>query len=222
MGDSSIAVTVGTGTTLPVDTFTMPNGDHRQCIMVSDHGSYSGKVATFRIPGRAGTTGQKLFSIHNATGSTIVAEVHKIMVDLVQTVVKAVTVLPPAIRLWKVTVLPTNGTAATKVAEDSGATATSASVTVLQDASADGTSSATALTATLPAGMIISEEFAPRLITGAGYEMFDRTEFMSDELESVVLRPLEGLVVFLDYTAATQNPITDQWLVGCRWEEYSP
>jgi hypothetical protein len=220
MADSSIAITAGTGTA--VDTFTMPNGDHRQVVMVNDHGSYSGKASTFRIPGRAGTAGQKLFSIHNATGSTIVAEVHKITIDLVQTVVKAVTVLPPAIRLYKVTVLPTNGTTATKVAEDSGSTATSASVTVLQDASADGTSSATALTATLVAGAVVSEEFAPRLITAAGYEMFDRTEFMSDPLESVVLRPLEGLVVVLDYVLATQNPITDMWLVGCRWEEYTP
>jgi hypothetical protein len=220
MADSAVPITAGAGTN--IDTFTMPNGDHRQVVMVNDHGSYSGKAATFRIPGRAGTVGQKLFSIHNATGSTIVAEVHKITIDLVQTVVKAVTVLPPAIRLWKVTVLPTNGTAATKVTEDSSSTASSASVTVLQDASADGTSSATALTATLPAGTIVSEEFAPRLITAAGYEMFDRTEFMSDPLESVVLRPLEGLVVFADYVLATQNPITDMWLVGCRWEEYTP
>jgi len=220
MADSSVAITAGSGTA--IDTFTMPNGDHRQVVMVGDHGSYSGKAATFRIPGRAGTVGQKLFSIHNATGSTIVAEVHKITIDLVQTVVKAVTVLPPVIRLWKVTVLPSAGTACTKVAEDSSSTATSASVTVLQDASADGTSSATALTATLPAGTVVSQEFAPRLITAAGYEMFDRTEFMSDPLESVVLRPLEGLVVFADYVLATQNPITDMWLVGCRWEEYTP
>ena len=220
MADSSVAITAGAGT--PIDAFTMPNGDYRQVVMVGDHGSYSGKVATFRIPGRAGTAGQKLFSIHNATGSTIVAEVHKITIDLVQTVIKAVTVLPPVIRLWKVTVLPSSGTAATKVAQDSSSTATSASVTVLQDASADGTSSATALTATLPAGTVVSEEYAPRLITAAGYEMFDRTEFMSDPLESVVLRPLEGLVVFLDYTLATQNPITDMWLVGARWEEYTP
>ena len=220
MADSSITITAGTGT--PIDTFTVPNGDHRQVVMTGDHGAYSGKASTFRIPGRAGTAGQKLFSIHNATGSTIVAEVHKILVDVVATVVLAVTVLPPVIRLWKVTVLPSNGTACTKVSEDSSSTATSSSVTVLQDASADGTSSGTALTATLPAGTVVSEEFAPRLITAAGYEMFDRVEFMADELESVVLRPLEGLVVFLDYTLATQNPVTNMWLIGCRWEEYTP
>jgi len=220
MADSSIAITAGAGTA--VDTFTMPNGDHRQVIMLGDKGAYAGHAATFRTPGRAGTTGQKLFSIHNATGSSIVAEVHKITIDLAQTVVKAVTVSPPVIRLWKVTVLPTNGTACTKVTEDSGAAATSSSVTVLQDASAEGTSSGTALAATLPAGTIVGEEFAARLITGAGYEMADRIEFLSGELESIVLRPLEGLVVFLDYTIATQNPVTDMWLVGCRWEEYTP
>jgi hypothetical protein len=220
MADSSIAITAGAGTN--VDTVTVPNGDHRQVVIVGDHGAYSGRVATFRIPGRAGTTGQKLFSIHNATGSSIVAEVHKITVDLVQTVVKAVTVLPPMIRIWKVTVLPTNGTAATKVMEDSASTATSSSVTVLQDASADGTSSASALTATLPAGTIVTQEYAPRLITAVGYEPADRIEFLSGELESVVLRPLEGLVVFLDYVLATQNPVTDQWIVGVRWEEFSP
>lgn len=220
MADSSVAVTAGTGTN--IDTYTVPNGDHRQVVMVGDHGAYSGHVATFNTPGRAGTTGQKLFSIHNATGSSIAVEVHKITVDLAQTVVKAVTVPPPIIRLWKVTVLPSNGTAATKVADDTGAAATSSSVTVLQDASANGTSSGTALTATLPAGTIVGQEFAARLITGAGYEMADRIEFLSGENESVVLRPLEGLVVFLDYTAVTQNPVTDMWLVGCYWEEYTP
>jgi len=218
MADSSIAITAGTGTN--IDTYTVPGGDHRQVVIAGDHGAYSGKASTFRIPGRAGTAGQKLFSIHNATGSSIVVEVHKILVDVVATVIKAVTVLPPVIRLWKVTVLPTNGSTCTKVSEDSSSTATSSSVTVLQDASADGTSSTTALTATLPAGTVISEEFAPRLITAVGYEMFDRTEFMADALESVVLRPLEGLVLFLDYTLATQNPVTDMWLVVARWEEY--
>jgi hypothetical protein len=161
-------------------------------------------------------------SLHNATGSTIVAEVQKVVVDLVQTVVKAVTVLPPNIRLYKVTVLPSNGTALTKVAVDSSAAATSASVTCLQDASADGTSSATALTATLPAGAVVTGEFAPRLITAAGYEMFDRTEFLTGSSESVVLRPLEGIVLMLDYVLATQNPITDMWVAGVRWEEYTP
>lgn len=221
MADSSVPITAGTGTN--IDTFTMPNGDHRQAVIQADHGSYSGKAVTFRIPGRAGTTGQNLASIHNATGSTIVVELHKVTIDIAVTVIKAVTVLPPVIRLYKVTVLPSNGTALTKVADDSSGTATSSSVTLLQDASADGTGSTTTLTATIPSGAVLAGEFAPRLITAAGYEMADRIEFLADsELNSVILRPLEGIVVRLDYTATTQNPITDSYLVGLVWEEYTP
>jgi hypothetical protein len=220
MPDTSVAITAGTGT--PIDTYTVPGGDHRQVVMLGDHGAYTGNACTFRIPGRAGTTGQNLASIHNATGSSIVVQVNKITVDWACTVVKAVTVLPPAVRVYKVTVLPTNGAALTKVAEDSSATATSASVTLLQDASADGTSATTTLTATIPAGAVVAQEFAPRLITAVGYEQQDREILLGGELENIVLRPLEGLVVRLDYTAATQNPVTDMWLVGFRWEEFIP
>lgn len=181
-----------------------------------DDNVYIGRVCTFRIPGRAGTAGQKIFSIHNATGSTVTVRVRKMFIDIYQTVIKAVTVAPPVIRAWKVTVLPTNGTALTKV-QIGGSGATSSSVTVLGDASSDGTGSATALTATLPAGAIISQEFAPRLITAAGYEMADRIEFFIGS--TIKLAALEGVVVFLDYTLATQNPATDMWIVGCEWDE---
>lgn len=198
------------------------NSVHEPYVLIQDPRlvTYYGKVSTFRIPGRAGTVGQKLFSIHNATGSTIKVDVEKITVDLVQTVVKAVTVLPPVIRIWKVTVLPTNGTAGTKTPMNSSLTS-SASLTVLQDALSDGSSSASALTATLPAGTVVSQEFASRLITAAGFEMMDRAEFLSGQDEIVTLNALEGLVVFADYVLATQNPITDMWIVGCRWTEYT-
>ncbi len=181
--------------------------------------SYRGRAQSFRIPGRAGTTGQKVASIHNATGSTVLVQVTQVTVDLAVTVIKAVTVLPPIIRLHRVTVLPTNGTALPKVNVDSAQTS-SASVTALQDASADGTNSVTALTATIPASSVITQEYAPRLITAAGYEMFDRTSYI-DGSDPIVLRALEGLVVNLDYTLATQNPITDMWIVGIRWTEYT-
>jgi hypothetical protein len=230
MADSSVAITAGSGTN--IDTFTLPGGDHRQVVLSTTHkGGFRGRTCTFRTPGRAGTTGQKIFSIHNATGSTIAVEVKKITVDVSQTVVKDVTVIPPIIRLWKVTVLPTNGTALTKVAEDSSLAASDAAVTIRGDASADGTGSGTTLTATLPAGTFITQEFAARYIKSAGTlstspqavpELMDRAEFLAGEDESVILNALEGLVVFLDYTVATANPTTDMWIVGCRWEEYTP
>lgn len=180
---------------------------------------FKGRANSFRIPGRAGTTGQNLMSIHNATGSTINLQINKITVDLMATAVIAVTVIPPIIRMWKVTVLPTNGTAVTKT-KIGGTTTSNASVTVLNDASADGTGSATTLTTTRPAGTYISQEFAPRLITAAGYEPGDRMEFFGDT--EVVLGPLEGIVIFLDYTTAAANPTTNSWIVGIEWEEKTP
>lgn len=180
--------------------------------------SFTGRACTFRTPGRAGTTGQKILALHNAIGSGVLVNLNKIRLDLVCTVVKAVTVLPPTVRAHRFTALPTNGTAVAKVGIDTSQSS-SASVTAWQDASADGTSSASALTVTIPASSMLAEEFAPRLITAAGYEMFDRTTFLEDT--DVTLRPLEGVALFLDYTLATQNPTTDMWVASAEWEEYT-
>jgi hypothetical protein len=180
--------------------------------------SFTGRACSFRTPGRAGTAGQKIFALHNATGSSVLVNLNRIRVDLNATVVKAVTVIPPVIRVHRFTAVPTNGTAAAKVAIDT-AQSSNASVTAWQDASADGTSSGTALAVTIPASNLLAEEFAPRLITAAGYEMFDKTTLLEDT--NVILRALQGVVVFLDYTLATQNPVTDMWLVSAEWTEFT-
>lgn len=177
---------------------------------------FRGRASTFNTPGRAGTAGQKILTIHNATGSTVVVKVRKIVVDLAVTVVKAITVPPPMVRVWKFTAAPTNGTALTKN-KIGGTTTSSASVVVTGDASADGTGSGTTLTVTLPAGSFISQEYAGRFITAAGYEPADRMEFVFDEY--CQLNALEGLCVFLDYTAANQNPTTDRWMSSVEWTE---
>jgi len=101
---------------------------------------------------------QKIFAIHNATGSGVLIDVDKIACDVMQTAAKVVE--PAKLRLWKFTAVPTNGTAGTKVPEDSNLTS-AATVTVWQDSSADGTGSATTLTVTLPAATVLSEEWAP-------------------------------------------------------------
>lgn len=188
--------------------------------------SYKGRVSTFDTLGRAGTTGQKLAAIHNATGSAVLVDVEKVSVDVVQAAAagQAPTVLGTKIRMWKFTAVPTNGTILTKVPEDS-ALSSKSSVTVWGDASADTVNSATALTITLPAGTFMVEEFAPRmLVVGTSattlYEPFDRTTFFEDESVAITLRPLEGLAVFLDYTVATGNPATNHWMCSIRWTEY--
>jgi hypothetical protein len=217
MPDSAVAITAGTGTN--IDTFTNSAGDHRQVVVVGNKGAHEGFASTFRTPGIAGTAGQKIFALHNSTTSTVVVDVKSLRVTKTETVVIAVTVLPPLIRAWKFTAVPTNGTALTKVARDTGATATNAQLTAWQGASADGTASATALTITLPAATIVNSVFADRLITAVGSDNAVVWELIPPNT-SVVLRPLEGICVFLDYTVATQNAVTDMWSVSCNWEEY--
>lgn len=178
--------------------------------------SYMGRAGSFKILGAAGTTGQKLASIHNATGSGVLVSLDKITVDVYQ--IAARVVAPPMVRLHRVTVLPTGGAALPKVAEDTSLSS-AAAVTLLQGANAE--SATTAITATIPASSILAQEAAPRALTLVGYEQFDRTTFFSDPGESVILRALEGVVVNLDYSVATSNPITDQWVVNMRWREYT-
>jgi hypothetical protein len=193
-------------------------GVHYQKIIPSPeaHAAFRGRCATFRTPGRALTAPRRLLTLHNATGSPVVVHVNQLTVDLYQTVVKAVTVAPPIIRVNRITTLPTNGTALTKVAKDT-AGASDSHVVVTGDASADNTLSASALTATPGAGTLLTQEYAPRLLTAVGYEMFDRTELLSGW--DVVLRALEGIVLSVDYSLATQEPATDMWVATVDWYE---
>lgn len=175
------------------------------------------RAATFRTPGRAAVS-QKLMALHNATASPVLINLNRIRVDMLTTVVKAVTVLPPIIRVNKFTAVPTNGTVLAKTLLDT-AGATNSAVTVWGDASADGTSSATTLTIT--AGGVIAQAFAPRLLTAVGYEPLDTVEFFLGDID-VTLRALEGVVIFLDNaTVTTGNPATDFWLATIDWEEYT-
>jgi hypothetical protein len=188
--------------------------------------SFKGRAGSFRMPGRGGTTGQKIFALHNATASPSIVDVHKITVDCIQTVLHTtpITTLPPTIRIYRFTAVPTNGTALSRNVEDSLLSSKTA-VTVWNDASADGTSSATALTiGAIVNGTqtgLLTQEFAPRQLTTAGYEMSDRVTFLMGEDEFITLRALEGICVFLDYTAAASNPTTDLWIVSARWTEYT-
>lgn len=181
--------------------------------------SFKGSAATFITPGRAAVS-QKLLALHNATASTVLVNVNRIIVDCLNTVAKLPTVIPPVIRIHRFTAVPTNGTVLSKVAEDTN-NSSNASVTAWGDASADGTSSGTTLTVTIPAGSIIRQIWAPRLITAAGYEPIDTAQFLIGEPD-ITLRALEGIAVFLDQaTVTTGNPTTDRWLAQIYWDEYT-
>lgn len=224
MADTSVAITAGSGT--PIDTRTDRNGHHRQVVQVGDYGGGAFAASTFRTLGRAGTAGQKIFALHNATASPVDVALRKLEISMYCTVIKAVTVAPPMVKAWKFTAVPTNGTVLTKVPLDSGATASNASVTAWGDASADGTGSGTTLTVTLPAGTFVDAHFVPRVITAVGeintYESMNLLPTSHGGHPDLVLNPLEGICVFLDYVLATQNPVTDMWSVNCVWEEFTP
>ena len=196
----------GTVSTDPYDQYVIPVRDRIT--------SFQGRAGTFLTPGRAAVA-QKILALHNATGSSVTVNVSKIKVDLLTTVIKAATVVPPIIRVHRFTAIPTNGTTLTKVTSDT-AQSSNASVTAWQDASADGTSSGTTLTVTT--GSIIDQVWAARLVAVAsGYEPMDVACFTLDE----TLRPLEGICVFLDQAVVTTgNPTTDKWIASINWEEY--
>lgn len=229
-GTANVAHTTGMTVSLIVG---IPRGEN---VDASRQVSFKGRACTFRTPGRSGTTGQKIFAIHNATASPVVVDVHNIMVDMVQTVAKIVTTPPPLMRVYKFTAVPTFGTGITKNSEDASLLSKSA-VTVWGDASADGTVSATTLT--VPAITngtqtgLLTQMFAPRYVSHAAptassitpaAELMDRATFFDGEDEIISLRALEGLAIHLDYTTSTpaQNPATDMWTCAVRWVEYAP
>lgn len=187
--------------------------------------SFRGRAGTFRIPGRAATAnGRTLWQIWNGAGSGVLVAVEAVATDIYQTVVKAVTVPPPTIRLYRTTTALTGGAALAKVALDT-AQGSSGVVALLQDGTADGTIAATPLGAAAsaaPAGsLILTQEFAPRMITAVGYEMMDRSEFLGDTDSAVILREGQGAILRVDYPAATSDPITDMWVSVVRWSEFT-
>lgn len=182
--------------------------------------SWAGRASTFKTPGRA-AVGQKLLALHNATGSSVLVCINRARVDVLQTAVKAVTVVTPIIRAQRFTAVPTNGTALAKVPFDTSLTSSS-SVTAWGDASADGTLSATTLTVTVTSGAgVLAQTHGPRILTAVGYESIDTVDFFVGDPD-VTLRPLEGLVLWLDQAVVTTgNPATDFWIASVDWEEYT-
>lgn len=210
-GTTGVAHSIGATVAMMVGVQRVENVEASRIV------TYKGRVSTFKTLGRAGTTGQKVFAIHNASGSNIIVDVEKVLVDVMQTAARVVE--PPLVRMWKFTAVPTGGNAITKVPEDS-AMSSNANVTTWQDSSADNTGSGTTLTITLPAGTVLSSSWGARALTLTGYEQFDREVFFEDEDAALTLRAGEGVAVFLDYTVATANPVTDKWAISARWTEY--
>ncbi len=196
---------VSGGFPLPVDT------DSKRAI------SFLGRACAFKTPGRAAVS-QKILSIHNAAGSSVLVDVNIMHVDMLSTAVKALTVVPPVIRIHRYTTVQTNGTVLTKGAINTAMTS-NASVTVTGDASADTVSSV--ITLTITPTTLLAQAYAIRVFTAVGYEAFDMVEFFAGDTD-ITLRPGEGLVVFLDAAAVTTGiPATDNFIASVDWTEYT-
>jgi hypothetical protein len=179
--------------------------------------TFLGRSCSFKNPGRAAVS-QKILSIHNAVGSTVLVDINRMRVDMLSTVVKAVTVVPPVVRIVRYTTLQTGGTVLAKGVLKT-ALASNASVTVTGDASADNTLSGTTLTLT-PTGTL-AQAYAPRMLTAVGYELMDTVEFFLGETD-ITLAAGEGLAVFLDAaTVTTGIPATDAYIASVDWAEYT-
>jgi len=179
--------------------------------------SFQGMVATFRTPGRAATA-QNLFSIFNASGSTTLVAVRRLVVQMDATAV--LTAVAALFKCARSTTLPTNGTTLTKVAVDTNLSS-SASVTCLGDASADGTGSGTTLTST--PGTAFWAQYLMRLHTAVGQVIAADENIIPLICDSnpIILRASQGLLVHIVAAATTSNPATNHYVTNCFWEEYS-
>lgn len=175
---------------------------------------FRGRACTARTAGIAGTAGHRIMSLWNGSASRTV-HLNQVTIDLYQTAVKAATVIPPIIRVYRVTSAPGGGTTLTKASKDSALT-TDANI-VLKGATASDGGAATAISGAVASTGILTQEYAPRLITAVGYEPFDRTELL--EAKDIILPPNYGVILMLDYSATAANPTSDMWIASMDWWE---
>lgn len=179
--------------------------------------TFRGIYGSFRVPGSAATP-QNLLTISNASGSTVLVGLRELRVWTMPTVA-TITVVPPILSLYRITSVPSGGTAATKTSLDSREAASNASVTIRGPASADGT--ATAITATA-AGQRLSAEYAAHQ-----YALGLLHPIATDVLAAIPVEyPLimaagDSYLLQLTTAAAADNVATRHFVVECMWEEFS-
>ncbi|MCA1571154.1 MAG: hypothetical protein LC798_12725 [Chloroflexi bacterium] len=173
--------------------------------------SFKGMAATFRVPGVTGS-GQHFMSIFNAAGSVVLVAVRRL------TVQTDVTTNSGTVRFFtasRLTAAPTGGTALEKVPFDSALTS-SASVTLLSGASADGVASA--ITATV--GVNAWRQGQTRFASTDLQQSRVRDELILARLaagDPVILRAGEGLLVTLTDASSTSAHV----IGNCMFEEFT-
>ena len=182
--------------------------------------TYTGTTATFRTSGSA-LTHQHLLTLQNS-GSDVIVRVKRLVVQLDATAV--LTAVMPLVRTSRMT-WQDGGTILPKGSFDS--TQTSAATVIAKGAqNADGGLTPALFRSPITAsiGDIVWQQYCMRLHTLAGQVLGLDNSVLPTLVENTpfVLRAFEGISVYVSASAATSNPITNQWFVQCVWEEETP
>ncbi len=180
--------------------------------------SNTGLVTTWRTIGAAALT-QNLFAISNASGSTTLIAVRRLVAQIDHTAILAAVM--PQIKAVRITAgIAGGGTLLDKKQLDTSLVE-NAGVTVRGATASDG-GAATAITGTLDAGAIW-QQFGSRMHTAVGQILGNDNSVLPTLVENdpIILRANQALVVQVVATATTSNPATNHWFVQCVWDEFT-
>jgi hypothetical protein len=170
-------------------------------------------AATFRQVGSAATP-QNLLTIENISATDLVY-VRKIIIQMDATA--ALTAVMPLFKISRATGVPTGGTTLAKGLWDT--TNASDANTIVRGQTASDGGALSGPTAT--AGDVIWQQFGMRLHTAVGQVLATDYNVLPviAELQNVVLRQNQALLVQVVAAAGSSNPATNHYSVCVVWEE---
>lgn len=170
-------------------------------------------AASFRTLGSAATP-HNLFTIENIDATKLVT-LRRLTVQLDATAV-LVSVMPQ-VKLSRATAVPTGGTVIAKAQFDTG-NASNAN-TIVRGATASDGGVATAITST--AGTSIWQQYCMRMHTVVGQVLAPDNNVAPTliEVDGIILRQNQALLVQIVASAGASNPATNHWVANVVWEE---
>lgn len=170
-------------------------------------------AASFRTLGSAATP-HNLFTIENIDATKLVT-LRRLTVQLDATAV-LVSVMPQ-VKLSRATAVPTGGTVIAKAQFDTN-NASNAN-TIVRGATASDGGVATAITST--AGTSIWQQYCMRMHTVVGQVVAPDNNVAPTliEVDGIILRQNQALLVQIVASAGASNPATNHWVANVVWEE---
>jgi len=181
--------------------------------------TFTGTAATFRISGSA-TPHQHLFTLQNS-GSDVIVKVKRLVAQLDATA--ASLLVMPIVRTARMT-WQDGGYDIPKGSFDS--TQTSAATVIVKGAQ----NAEVGLPATIRTPITASientvwQQYCMRLATAVGQVLGLDNCVLPTLVETTpfVLRPFEGISVYVSASVGGTNPVTNQWFVQAVWDEETP